>query len=56
MQEALQSVMGILRDGLKGRIQNDKWLGSARDLTRNSEALNMMVEALDIGVDVQDYS
>ena len=44
--------MGILRDGLEERIQSNKWLGSARDLTRNLEALSMMVEALNIGVDV----
>jgi hypothetical protein len=55
LQEALPSVIGIMRDGLEGRIHTDKWLGSARELTRNLEALRMMVEALDIGVDVQDY-
>jgi hypothetical protein len=48
-------MMGIMRDGLEGRIHSGNWLGSARDFTGNLKALSMMVKALETGEDVHDY-
>jgi hypothetical protein len=36
--------MGVLKDALEGRIINEQWIESGRDVMKNFEALSMMVK------------
>jgi hypothetical protein len=55
VQEGLHETLGNLREAMEEKIKDNVWLEATREFNRQLEAIGMMMDALDLKVDMQDY-